>query len=119
LYAEEKADMKVKQQLNQIKSQRLTFAESCGAIYLLRLLVLVTAGADSLYDETSSSSIGVEHTSSSDASAAAPPGTHVARSSKERRQAVISNKHKIDFYRFQEVIDVCVRELDDAAHIAF
>jgi len=107
LYAEEKADMKVKQQLNQIKSQRLTFAECCGAIYLLRLLILVTTGADSLYDETSS--IGVEHTSSSD----------VARSSKERRQAVISNKHKIDFYRFQEVIDVCVRELDDAAHIAF
>ena len=111
LYAEEKADINVKQQLNQIKSQRLTFAESCGAIYLLRLLVLVTAGADSLYDETSS--IGVESTSSVDAA------THVARSSKERRQAVISNKHKMDFYRFQEVIDVCIRELDDAAHIAF
>ena len=115
LYAEEKADINVKQQLNQIKSQRLTFAESCGAIYLLRLLVLVTAGADSLYDETSS--IGVESTSSVDAATA--PGTHVARSSKERRQAVISNKHKMDFYRFQEVIDVCIRELDDAAHIAF
>ena len=122
LYAEEKADAKVKQQLIQIKSQRLTFAESCGAIYLLRLLVLVTAGADSLFDETSSS--GVEHISSSSSSsssdaATAAAGTHVARSSKERRQAVISNKHKADFYRFQEVIDVCLRELDDAAHIAF
>ena len=119
LYAEEKADANVQQQLNQIKSQRLTFAETCGAIYLLRLLVLVTAGADSLYDETSSS-IGVEHISSTSLSDAAAAGTsHVARSSKERRQAVISNKHKIDFYRFQEVIDVCVRELDDTAHIAF
>jgi hypothetical protein len=68
-----------------------------------------------LYDETSN--IGVEHISSSSEAAAA--GTHAARSSKERRQAVISNKQKNDFYRFQEVIDVCLKELDDAAHIAF
>lgn len=107
LYTAERKDAEVKQQLAHFRSQRVTYAESCGAVYLLRLLVLVTTGADTLqYGDGSDHSGGVSSRTQ-------------AASSKERRNAVKENKHKNEFYRLQEVIDVCVKELDDVAHTAF
>jgi hypothetical protein len=108
LYSAERKDAAVKQQLSQFRSQRVTYAESCGAVYLLRLLVLVTTGADTLqYDDDADHGEGDRNKRTQ------------AASSKERRKAVKENKYKSEFYHLQEVLDVCVRELDDVAHTAF
>ena len=145
LYSSERSSMKL--QLDAIKSQKSNFADSFGGIYLLRLLVLIVTGADSIYPhsaEHSSESLGSPSSNKNSGntsikeivgndvivdtgdrdqshvrtSALASP-TAASHSSKSRRSALISKHHKIEFYKFQEVIDCALRELDESAHMIF
>lgn len=148
LYSTERSALKV--QLGQMRADRLNYADNFGGIYLLRLLVLIVTGADSIYppptdvigsDEiehfeagvtaavSSSSSTTELHNSSTDVvhitnptntnTSSAASLSVTSQSSKSRRSAVMNKHHKMEFYKFQEVIDCALKELDESAHTIF
>jgi hypothetical protein len=148
LYSTERTAMKV--QLSQMRADRLNYADNFGGIYLLRLLVLIVTGADSIYppstdvigyDDIEHLEAGVTTAVSSSSSIAESnfPSTDVvhitnptntnassvaslsvtSQSSKSRRSAVMNKHHKMEFYKFQEVIDCALKELDESAHTIF
>jgi len=101
LYAAERASNAVQKRLSAAKSDGVPYAKVVGAIYLLRLLVVVVQGTDVAPAGGSSSS------SSS------------SSSSLERRQAVSNSRSKSDFHGLEKVVDVCLHVLNDVAHVAF
>ena len=137
LYSSERAAMK--QQLSQFRADRLNFADHFGGIYLLRLLVLIVTGADSIYPSSEPvihEDLGLSESSAVSASAtsdalksgelaleeSAPSSSTsslISQSSKLRRSAITSKHHKTEFYKFQEVIDCTLKELDESAHTIF
>jgi MRG len=137
LYSSERAAMK--QQLNQIRADRMNFADHFGGIYLLRLLILIVTGADSIYPSSEpvihedlglSEPCAVSTSAASDAAksgemaleGSAPSSSAsslISQSSKLRRSAIMSKHHKMEFYKFQEVIDCALKELDESAHTIF
>lgn len=131
-----------KQKIQQLKAEKQNFADYFGGIYLLRLLVLIVTGADSIYPQSSdsvrmedtaphdvtSTSVssaldetvsGVYDVSGTESSTAVSSPTGISQSSKLRRSAVMNKHHKNEFYKFQEVIDCALRELDESAHVIF
>lgn len=148
LYSYERTALKG--QLSQIRADKLNYADNFGGIYLLRLLILIVTGADSIYPPATDviGSEDTDHCESGTASGACssssntevhsfpvdtahasnPPNvsnSHVAsstvtsQSSKSRRSAVMSKHHKMEFYKFQEVVDCALKELDESAHTVF
>ena len=145
LYSTERAVMK--NDIAAIKAQKSSFADNYGGIYLLRLLILIVTGTDSLHPKaidtnnsnnragevhgSDSLEIVNENTSSSDKSYLAnsslhdelvlvPDTTHnISKSSKLRRSAIIDKHQKNEFYKFQELVDLALKELDESAHIIF
>lgn len=142
LYSIERKEMK--QEIEAIKAQKSSFADSYGGIYLLRLIVLIVAGADSIYP-TSKESAGsgltdVAEESSSSSTERSKTGNllydpidndhvlstsshssphNISQNSKSRRSAIINKHQKNEFYKFQELIDCVLKELDESAHIIF
>lgn len=146
LYSSERIAMK--QQLATLKAQNITYADSFCGIYLLRLIVLVVTGADSIYPlstdlEASSEEIfseivpedlpiiegestsNIENLMNSSAidinNAVEKPSTssNISQSSQQRRIAV-QNKHiNNEFYKFQEVLNCALKELEESTHIIF
>lgn len=137
LYSSERVAMK--QHLSQIRSDRQNFADHFGGIYLLRLLILIVTGADSIYpssepvihedlglsepftvstsaasDALKSGEMAVEENVSSSSASSL-----ISQSSKLRRSALMNKHHKMEFYKFQEVIDCALKELDESAHTIF
>ena len=150
LYSTERAAMK--KDIAAIKAQKSSFADNYGGIYLLRLLILIVTGTDSLHpkpiDTNNSSGRGGEvhgsdpllivneNASSSDKNCIANnslhdelvlvPGTvpdllphNISKSSKLRRSAIIDKHQKNEFYKFQELVDLALKELDESAHMIF
>lgn len=138
LYSSERAAMK--QELSRIRAERLNFADHFGGIYLLRLLILIVTGADSIYPSsepavnedlglsepcalgtsnaseiTKSEEMGVEDS----VLPCSTSSSLISQSSKLRRSAIMSKHHKMEFYKFQEVIDCALKELDESAHTIF
>lgn len=145
LYSSERIAMK--QHLTSLKSQSISYADSFGGIYLLRLLVLVVTGADSIYPlsaavETASEDISKEMASmdqsineeenSSNIEALITnidmnnnidkplsTSSNTSQSSQQRRTAVQIKHRNNEFYRFQEVLNCALKELEESAHTIF
>ena len=149
LYSYERTAMKG--QLSQMRADKLNYADNFGGIYLLRLLILIVTGADSIYPPVTDTigSEDTDHCESGTASGASssssnteinslpvdavhtsnPPNvsnsnvassvTVTSQSSKSRRSAVMNKHHKMEFYKFQEVVDCALKELDESAHTVF
>jgi hypothetical protein len=144
LYSSERSAMK--QHLASLKAQNITYADSFGGIYLLRLLVLVVTGADSIYplstdldtageetsglkdqpvnEEESSSDALMNSSSSIDMNndidkPVSSSSSNTSQSSQQRRIAVQIKHRNNEFYKFQEVLNCALKELEESAHTIF
>jgi hypothetical protein len=143
LYSSERSAMK--QHLASLKAQNITYADSFGGIYLLRLLVLVVTGADSIYplstdldtateeilcskdqpvNEEESSSDALINSSSfidmnNDIDRPLSSSSNTSQSSQQRRIAVQIKHQNNEFYKFQEVLNCALKELEESAHTIF
>mmetsp|Transcript_32251 Transcript_32251/g.30740 ORF Transcript_32251/g.30740 Transcript_32251/m.30740 type:complete len:472 (+) Transcript_32251:121-1536(+) len=144
LYSSERSAMK--QHLASLRAQNITYSDSFGGIYLLRLLVLVVTGADSIYplstdldtateeilspkdqpvEVESSLNIDVINSYSSiDMNndidkPMSSSSSNTSQSSQQRRIAVQIKHRNNEFYKFQEVLNCALKELEESAHTIF
>jgi hypothetical protein len=90
-----------------LESRKVKYGDSFGAPFLLRLIVLMIVGVDTL---------DVLPTSSSSSSSSSPRGSS---SSSQRRSAVLEKQNKAMHARLQEILDTLVADLEDNAHLLF